>query len=336
MALVCVQVDDTLYLADNVFADMEAREMEVAKILCKAREQLSPDNSIKFNGAIISESAQGVISLTQKRTINLIQPVAHHNADMTGSRGKVRENVSPKDQFVAQRALGAYVASLSQPEAAFDLSYAAQTTDPEKADIEAPNKRLKWQLENDEHSLNFVNIDMSTAKIVVFVDGSFANNKDYSSQIGYVIVLADANGNANILHWSSTKCKRITGSVLASELYALANGFDVAATIRDTATQILQLMEPLPLVICTDSKSLYECLVKLGSTQEKRLMIDLMALREAFERKEINEVKWIAGSSNPADAMTKAKPCAALSNLVNTNRLDLHVEGWTERAEAHA
>lgn len=167
-----------------------------------------------------------------------------------------------------------------------------------------------------------------------FVDGSFANNKDYSSQIGYVIVLADAKGNANILHWSSTKCKRITRSVLASKLYALANGFDVAATIRDMATQILQLMKPLPLVICTDSKSLYECLVKLGSTQEKRLMIDLMALREAFERKEINEVKWISGNSNPADAMTKAKPCAALSNLVNTNKLDLHIEGWTEGAES--
>lgn len=93
------------------------------------------------------------------------------------------------------------------------------------------------------------------------------------------------------------------------------------------STQILRLMEPLPLVVCTDSKSLYECLVKLGSTQEKRLMIDLMALREAFERMEINEVKWISGNSNPADAMTKAKPCSALSNLVNTNKLDLHVGG---------
>lgn len=72
--------------------------MATAQILCKPLEQLSPDHQIKFNGAIISESAQGVVSLTQKRTINLIQPVANHNADMTGSRGKIREN--PKNNLL--------------------------------------------------------------------------------------------------------------------------------------------------------------------------------------------------------------------------------------------
>jgi hypothetical protein len=34
----------------------------------------------------------------------------------------------------------------------------------------------------------------------MFIDALFANNKDLSSQIGYVIVLADASNNANILH----------------------------------------------------------------------------------------------------------------------------------------
>lgn len=40
--------------------------------------------------------------------------------------------------------------------------------------------------------LTFVNTDMETLRIVAFTDSSFANNKDLSSQIGYVIVLADA------------------------------------------------------------------------------------------------------------------------------------------------
>jgi hypothetical protein len=38
-------------------------------------------------------------------------------------------------------------------------------------------------------------------------------------------------------------------------------------------------------------------------------MVDLMCLRQAYERCEITEVKWIRGGNNPADAMTKAKPC---------------------------
>ena len=165
---------------------------------------------------------------------------------------------------------------------------------------------------------------------MIFTDASFANNKDLSSQIGYVIVLIDGNNDANIIHWSSIKCKRVTRSVLASELYGLAHGFDIGAAIRTTIQNILQLKQ-LPLVLCTDSKSLYECLVKLGTTQEKRLMVDLMCLRQAYERREITEIKWINGGSNPADAMTKSKPCQALKNLVDTNKIDLQVMEWVER-----
>jgi hypothetical protein len=46
--------------------------------------------------------------------------------------------------------------------------------------------------------------------------------------------------------------------------------------------------------------------------QEKRLMIDVMCLRQAYERRLITDVKWIDGKANPADAMTKGKACLAL------------------------
>jgi hypothetical protein len=56
-------------------------------------------------------------------------------------------------------------------------------------------------------------------------------------------------------------------------------------------------------------------------------MIDLLCLRQAFECQESNEVKWIEGNTNPADAMTKAKLCSPLKNLIDTNKLHLRVEG---------
>ena len=67
-------------------------------------------------------------------------------------------------------------------------------------------------------------------------------------------------------------------------------------------------MEQLPLVLYTDLKSLYNCLVKLGTTQEKRLMVNLMCLYQAYKRREITKVKWISSGDNPVDAITKAKP----------------------------
>jgi hypothetical protein len=65
--------------------------------------------------------------------------------------------------------------------------------------------------------------------------------------------------------------------VLASELYGMAHGFDIGAVIKSTIDKILQTN--LLLVFYTDSKSLYDCLVRLGTTQEKHLMIDMMCLR---------------------------------------------------------
>jgi len=92
-----------------------------------------------------------------------------------------------------------------------------------------------------------------------------------------------------------------------SELYALAYGFDIASVVKATLMKILKLRR-IPLVMCIDSKSLYDCLVKLGTTREKRLMVDLMCLRQAYERREIAEILWIGGDRNPADAMTKVTP----------------------------
>jgi len=91
----------------------------------------------------------------------------------------------------------------------------------------------------------------------------------------------------NIVHWSSTKSKRVT--------------------------------------------RLYECLVKLGTTKEKRLMIDIMALRQSYERRKLFEIRWINGNDNPADAMTKGTPNKALETLVSTNQLRVGIEGWVER-----
>jgi hypothetical protein len=98
-------------------------------------------------------------------------------------------------------------------------------------------------------------------------------------------VAANAKNNANIIYWVSVKCKRITRSVLASELLGMVHGFDIVYSMKTTLDLILN--KDILLIICTNSKSLYDCLVKLGTTQEKRLIIDVISMREAYERREI-------------------------------------------------
>ena len=98
-----------------------------------------------------------------------------------------------------------------------------------------------------------------------------------SSEIGYVICLGNATNKANIIHWSSIKCKRVTQSILAAKLYGMAHGFDIRAVKKATLGKIVR--PAVSLILCTDSKFLYNSLIKLGTTQEKQLMVDVMSLR---------------------------------------------------------
>jgi hypothetical protein len=68
---------------------------------------------------------------------------------------------------------------------------AAQVTDLSPDDVKMLNKWLDWQINNIERGLSFVPVDLKTASMYVFVDGSFANNKDLFFQIGYVILIGN-------------------------------------------------------------------------------------------------------------------------------------------------
>ena len=325
-----LQTDDTLSIVTPEFSRREEEELQRAGFRAKPKTILSHEQPLEFNGGKV-KLVRDTIVLTQKgqvKNLRTIDPTADDAAQ----------------QYVEQRARGAYIASVCQPEAAFDLSVAAQTTTPSHDDIKALNVRIQWQINNPDRGLSYVPLQMDRAKLFIFTDGSFANNRDLSSQLGYVIALGtehstgtghDFEIQGNIVHWNSTKCKRVTRSVLASELYGMVGGFDSAIALSTTLQQIVRNfnMPGIPVVICTDSKSLYDCLVKLGTTNEKRLMIDIMSIRESYEKREITEIRWINGKDNPADACTKKTPNNAIEALVSHNRLTIRVEASVDRLD---
>jgi hypothetical protein len=195
------------------------------------------------------------------------------------------------------------------------------------------NQRLQWQLNNSTKELLFVFLNQNQLKLMIFTDAAFANTLDFHSQIDYVVCLTN-DVHANLIHWSSIKCKRITKSVLTIELYVMINDFDVEAVIKSIIDRMLHIS--LSLILLTNSKFLYDCLVKLDTIAEKRLMIDLMCLRQSYERREIAEIRWIDENINLADAMTKSKSCNALIKLIDINIIELKITEWVERITKHS
>jgi hypothetical protein len=149
-----MQTDDTLGLSTTSFSRREDEQLKEAAFNAKPKQVLSEDEPLAFNGGVVTLT-QKSLTLRQKGQAMRLQPV-----DPTSP--------SAKQQYVEQRARGAYIASICQPEACFDLSSAAQHQDPTPDDVRALNRRIEWQMKNQDRGLMFTVLDLPTARLFVF------------------------------------------------------------------------------------------------------------------------------------------------------------------------
>ncbi|EKD18829.1 polyprotein [Drepanopeziza brunnea f. sp. 'multigermtubi' MB_m1] len=291
----------------------EERELVKSKLRSKEMETFTHAEPMIFNGCKLSLDKDGFgLSVGQKGQGERLAVIKLDSA----TRAK---------EYLEQRARGAYLATICYPEASCALSMAAQHQEPRDEDYKALNKVIQWLIDHPTRGIHYVPLDLRTAKLFIgFV--AILGNEAHVGENEFTLT-------GNIFYWVSQKCKRVIRAVLAFELYVMSLGIDMAIVMSTTFAQITAQLGILnfPVVVCIDSYSLYECMVKLGTIKEKRLMIDIMAIRESYERRELFEVRWIGGKSNPADAMTKVGTNTSLQELVLTNTLKVQVDGWVER-----
>ena len=149
-------------------------------------------------------------------------------------------------------------------------------------------------------------------------------------QIGYIICLAIATNKANVIYWFLIKYKQVTCNLLIAELYKMTYKFDSEAVIKAILEKILG--SATLLILHTDSKFFYDCLIKWGITKDKQLIVEVISLYQSYEQQKITEVKWINEYHNPADFITKAKLLWVLKTLINTNCINICITEWVERA----
>jgi hypothetical protein len=137
-----MQIDDTLILIDLNFATAKKKAIVDVKIMTKSRDHLDSNSSIKFNDTII-ERQENDIYLRQISQSDHLQLIQSFDIAITSSRDKIRLALISKEQYVTQRARDAYVASICQSKASFDLFLAAQSIEVSSEDITTLNKRLQ-------------------------------------------------------------------------------------------------------------------------------------------------------------------------------------------------
>jgi hypothetical protein len=131
--VVGLQTNDFLGLSNDIFA---VRETEKMSFKAKEKQFLDFQNPIIFNGCVLTIGDNNVLSLGQKNQAQKLQ-IVQNEAD-----------------YVQQRARGAYIAIICQPEANYDLSVAAQLHQSTKKEIAKLNKRIDWQMKNQNRGLD--------------------------------------------------------------------------------------------------------------------------------------------------------------------------------------
>jgi hypothetical protein len=91
----------------------------------------------------------------------------------------------------------------------------------------------------------------------------------------------------------------VARSVLGREKMALADAFDMKYALKHDIEMIMK--QNIPIVILTDSLSLFDVITKATTTAEKRLMIDLCVVKQAYECSEVDTIGFVRSEYNPAD-----------------------------------
>ena len=278
-------VDDALQAGNDKYQAITKATLQ--KFKCRDREF----DEVKFSG------------------IEIDSVVDEFRAHQRGYMKKV-EKLQKEATFSDFRKMRARLAWLThtRPDICCSVALTAQVTEERFSKdsskyLKAINAIVTHLCSSEVPYIRYPKLDIETLRLQTYSDASFSTNEDQSSQLGYVIFLADGENRCSPLHWSSHKAKRVTRSVLGSEVLVFSDAFDMFYAINHDLQSLLK--QEVPLVMITDSLSLFDIITKCTQTAGKRLLIDLNIATQTYKQREVEMIGFVRTEHNPADGLTK-------------------------------
>ena len=315
-AVLIVFVDDILTLG---------REEIITKICENLKDifNIGSESSDMFRyiGMHMAQEPTYVINLEQLTYINSISPILITRSD----------NISKESEISSQetKALRSLVGKLnwafqvSRPDIGFQTRYLSTVMHQAKVkDLYFANKTLKY-LQCEPKTIKFPSLkDIEEAFLLVFADASYGNLPSGHSQAAFIILLCDKDYNSFPIGWNSYKLHRVCCNTLAAETLALNEALDNCVLLSTIYSEVIHYdsKKKIPIKALTDSKSLVAASSTTNLIKEKRLRIEVAALRESIENEELI-LKWIDSKYQLANCLTKAGASSkTLCEVIETGR----------------
>lgn len=122
-----------------------------------------------------------------------------------------------------------------------------------------------------------------------------------------------------LLQFSFQKATRATISRFAGETIAFADSFDKELTLQHVLQRVLG--RKTSVFMFTDSKHLFDVILRNQHTAERRLMLNIAAVRESYNDGILTNVSFIKREYNTADTLAKITQNIYLNHLLTTGTI---------------
>ena len=291
LGAIAIHVDDFIYGGCHEFLQIIEKMRDVFEI---GTETSTP---MRFLGINIIQNDDHTISFNQA---DYMKDLHTEGRKLSGDKFR---NLTADEQREFRAMIGQlnWIASRTNPMIAFDVcQLSTKLSQATVADYHYANKVI--QRASKDNSLRYCTLK-PPVYLLAYSDASYANLPDGGSQGGYIVFLADKQQNVSPITWSSRKLRRICRSTITAETMATLDTIDVCAWLVHMFREVYDA-DVLQTIIRTDNMSSYQAINSTTSVEEKRLRVDIAAIRECINNKEVS-IEWVSKENQLADVLTK-------------------------------
>ena len=297
--ILMVHVDDMLYFGTEAFMDKV-----ITPLKKKFKISREDNEAFKYVGMNIKQGTNEVI-LEQD---SYLKAMKEDLLPLSSLRDKTRLATS-EEKKIFKQGIGqlGWLTNISRPEGAYAFcQLSTRQTNPKMADFIRLKKEIR-ELKSINTWIKIGKLNLESVRVVAYCDASFGALEGGASQIGFIVFLEDEKSTSIPITWASRKARRVARSSLTAETLAAVEAIDFAIVVQSAVEEIVKRKLP-PIKLLTDNKSLHDSTKTSNTLADKRLLIDMSALREMVENKEL-EIMWISSKEQLADVLTKAGVC---------------------------
>ena len=303
VGLMAIHVDDIIYGGDTSF-----QTHTIQSLRDKLEIGLEESNGMKYIGLDIHQHIDNT-SISNHPYTSSLQEMKNLGPD------KERElNLTEKSQLRQISGQLNWITTQSRPDLSYDNCIVANSVKSARVkDAIKANKTIRKSKQNEVKIRYSAKFDLSSCKILGYTDSSFGNLPDGGSQGALVLFLIDRQGLGSLLSWQSRRIRRVANSSLSAECIAAVECLEISVY---TQTLLCDLIardpKDVPISILTDNKSLVDNVHSTVPVSNRRLRIEIGAIREMIRKREIEELRWIPDKFNLANPLTKDGASASL------------------------